>query len=135
MAEKAESFRRRVAFSETDASGRVHFTEMLKWAEDAEHQTLEGIGVSVCSGESGWPRVKVECDYRHPLFFGEEVEVVLQLSELGRSSLRWSFRVLNQEGVLAAEGKMVTVAVTSEGAQEISAGARQALEGLLNKGG
>ena len=40
MSEKVECFRRRVAFSETDASGRVHFTEVLKWAEDAEHQVL-----------------------------------------------------------------------------------------------
>jgi acyl-CoA thioester hydrolase len=104
---------RRVAFSETDASGRVHFTTLLKWAEDAEHQFLSECGVDVFASDSGWPRVSVSCDYHRPLAFGDEVQVAIELVEIGESSLKWHFQVLNESGERVAKGQLVTVWVVA----------------------
>jgi acyl-CoA thioester hydrolase len=104
---------RRVAFSETDASGRVHFTTLLKWAEDVEHHFLAECGVPVFEAESGWPRVSVSCDYHRPVAFGDEVQVALELAEIGESSLTWVFQILDQSGKRLAKGKFVTVWVVA----------------------
>ena len=125
----AKSFRRRVAFSETDASGRAHFTALLKWVEEAEHEVLRSQGVAIFSEQEGWPRARVECDYRLPFFVEEEAIVELTLMEAGRSSLTWSFRMLKDQGALAAEGQMVTVLVDQNGSKEISAEVRTKLKG------
>ncbi len=103
--------RRRVAFSETDASGRVHFAVLLKWAEEVEHEILEKAGDPVFTDESGWPRARIECDYRSPLVFGDEVEIEVNLEAIGSSSLSWVFAIRKGGGEQAALGKMVTVCV------------------------
>lgn len=121
--------RRRVAFSETDASGRAHFTALLKWAEDAEHELLHALGVTVCSSDQGWPRVRVECDYRLPLSAGEEARVEIELAEIGESSLSWKFRILKKDEALAAEGRIVTVSVGPEGSLKITPDLRAKLSG------
>lgn len=118
--------RRRVRFSETDASGRVHFTQILKWAEDAEHDFLADAGVVVFANDnsdSGWPRAKVSCDYRAPLGYRDEVEVEIILQEARRTSLRWSFEIrkLSPESLIAATGEIVTVWVQEGQPSEIPA--------------
>ena len=119
---------RRVVFCETDASGRVHFTQILKWVEEAEHGFLEKIGVSVFSPSQGWPRVKVECSYRQPFQFGDEAKIELELLVVGASSLTWGFQVRAVDGATAAEGAVVTVLVSEDGKQEIPAKMRALLE-------
>lgn len=120
---------RRVAFSETDASGRVHFTSILKWAEDAEHEFLRAKGLPVLTKNGGWPRVNVSCDYQRPLAFGEVVSVEIELEKIGRSSLTWSFEVLTQDGESAAKGQMTTVWIENDQKAEIDAETRALLQG------
>lgn len=126
---------RSIRFSETDVSGRVHFTQILKWAEEEEHDALTAAGVTVFANDgsdSGWPRVKVSCEYRAPLFFGDEVEVEVKLVKVGRSSLSWSFlvRKLSAEQVTAAEGEVTTVWVEGGHAAAIPEAVRGLLDGL-----
>ena len=69
---------RRVEFSETDMAGIVHFANFPRWMEVAEHAFLRSLGFSVhvAAGPSstGWPRLKVVCEYLKPLRFEEELE-------------------------------------------------------------
>ena len=127
----SSSFRRRVVFSETDASGRVHFTQFLKWVEDAEHQLLKSLGIAVFSEDGGWPRVNVQCNYLQAVSYDEEVEVELRLAKIGKSSLHWAFRILTEEGVVAAEGAMVTVSVSGEKASPLLESTRATLQKFL----
>jgi acyl-CoA thioester hydrolase len=89
--------RRLVEFSETDMAGIVHFANFLRWMESAEHAFLRSLGHSVhpASREqaSGWPRVKVGCEYRSPLRFEQEVEVILRVEEVRNRSVRYRFTV------------------------------------------
>lgn len=118
---------RRVVFSETDASGRVHFAQILKWVEEAEHQCLREAGVLVFAGTTGWPRVRVECDYRSPLAFEQEVEIALTLSKIGGRSLSWAFQIKDSGGETAAEGILVTAYVEGGKAVEMPAQIRELL--------
>lgn len=120
MAPFWQSTERDVRFSETDASGRVHFTEILKYVEDAEHAFLSARGVEVIGANTGWPRVSVHCDYRAALVFGDTFQVKLERPEIQRSSVRWGFAVflVSEEETLIAEGEMTTVFVNGQGKAE-----------------
>jgi acyl-CoA thioester hydrolase len=102
------SLRRRVAFADTDASGRVHFTAILRYVEETEHAFFAARGMEVMAIDHGWPRVHVDCDYRAPLAFGDEADVRLVVQVVGRTSVKYTFAVSCEE-TLCAEGSMVIV--------------------------
>ncbi len=101
--------RRSVAFSDTDAAGVVHFARILTYVEDAEHDWLKSEGYDV-GDTMMWPRVKVECEYSHPLRYADEVQISLQLEKRGTSSLSYHFQVGQ-----AAQGRMVIVRLDANG--------------------
>lgn len=110
--QQGDDFRmtRTVAFVDTDASGRAHFTAILRYVEEAEHAFFAARTLAIISADHGWPRVHVDCDYRAPLIFGEEVEVFLVVQVVGKTSLKYTFTVKKGEQ-LCAEGSMVIVRV------------------------
>ena len=118
-----------IAFGETDASGWMHFPNIFKYVEAAEHAFLRSRGILVFDrAEGGWPRVKVSCDYKRPFKCGDQFEVLLAISRIGASSVAWTFEVLNGGGEIAAVGSMTNVRVDHEGRPKlISAEERAAL--------
>ena len=122
--------RRSVIFSETDAAGIMHFANFFGWMEDAEHAFFRSLGFSIHSGKGagaiGWPRVHASCDYRAPLRFEEEAEIVLRVREKRSKSLAYSFTVYKIDGetrIEAARGELVAVCV----AWDESSGAMKAI--------
>ncbi|MEP0846662.1 MAG: acyl-CoA thioesterase [Phycisphaerae bacterium] len=88
------TIRRTVQFSETDMAGVMHFSNYLRWMEDAEHAFWRSLGLSVhdaCRGEGGglisWPRVAVNCQYSSPARFEDELELTVRPVKLGAKSL------------------------------------------------
>jgi acyl-CoA thioester hydrolase len=120
-----------VAFGDTDASGWMHFPNIFRYVEAAEHEFLRTRGVLVFDrAQGGWPRVKVSCDFKRPLICGDRIEVQLAISRLGASSITWDFEVLNAAGETAAFGALTTVRVDHQGRPRlISDDERQKLEG------
>ena len=118
-----------IAFGETDASGWMHFPNVFKYVEAAEHAFLRARGVLVFDREQGgWPRVKVTCDYKRPFLCGERYEVLLAISRMGASSVTWDFEMVNGLGEIAASGSMTNVRVDAQGRpREITAEERAAL--------
>ncbi len=114
MMQQGDDFRviRKVAFADTDASGRAHFTAILRYVEEAEHAFFAARGVAVIGDQHGWPRVHVDCDYRAPLAFGDEVEVLIVVQVVGKTSIKYTFTAKKGEQV-CAEGSMVIVRVES----------------------
>lgn len=105
---------RRVEFAETDMAGIVHFANFFRWMESAEHAFLRSIGYSVHTSRNGkstgWPRIKVSCDYAKPLRFEETVEVVLSVAEVRTRSVRYTFVIRRStDGEVAARGETVAV--------------------------
>jgi acyl-CoA thioester hydrolase len=109
-----------VAFGDTDASGWMHFPNIFRYFEEAEHAFLKSRGVLVFDRSlGGWPRVKVTCDYKRPLLTGDRIEVQLGISRFGASSITWDFEVLNAAGETAALGSVTTVRVNHEGRPQL----------------
>ena len=119
-----------VAFGDTDASGWMHFPNIFRYVEAAEHALLKSRGILVFDrAQGGWPRAKVACDYQRPLLAGDRIEVQLGISRIGASSVTWKFEVLNATGECAASGSMTTVRVDHTGSpQLIPATERTALQ-------
>ncbi|QTN30942.1 acyl-CoA thioesterase [Akkermansiaceae bacterium] len=124
-------YERVVAFPDTDASGWVHFTKILAYAEEAEHSYLRQCGLPVFDpAKGGWPRVKVSCEYRKPLRFEDRIEVRLALSRMGGTSVTWNFEIAKMDGEIAARGEMTAVKVNAAGLPETIPGEeRKLLEG------
>ncbi len=118
-----------VAFGDTDASGWMHFPNIFRHVEAAEHAFLKSRGVLVFDRAlGGWPRVKVSCEFKHPLLAGDAIVVLLGISRIGTSSVTWDFEVLTESWVVAAAGSITTVRVNHEGRpQPITADERRAL--------
>jgi len=104
--------RRRVYFYETDAAGIVHFSNYLRYLEEAEHALWRENGLSIGARDAtlGWPRVAVSFDYRRPLRFEDEFEIHLRVQEIAQRTIRYTCRI-ECRGELVAEGSMTIVCV------------------------
>jgi len=105
---------RQVEFSETDMAGIMHFSNFFRYMEVAEHAFFRSLGTSIhAAGNSlGWPRVHVECDFKHPLRFEDVVEISLFVRQKKKKSLVYTFvfRKLNEQPVREVARGMVAVA-------------------------
>ena len=111
---------REVAFVDTDAGGWVHFSNILRYVEEAEHAFLKSRGVLVFDRAlGGWPRVNVNCDFAKPLKFGDRIEVQLAIAQIGNSSVTWKFELLNPSSETAASGSLTTVRVDQQGRPQL----------------
>jgi YbgC/YbaW family acyl-CoA thioester hydrolase len=123
------SLRRRVAFSETDLAGIVHFSNILRYAEDAEHAFFRSLGHSVKprpgDGRSlGYPRLKAAFRFFSPLHFEEEFEVRVLVREVRERSLTYGFEIHalgDAEPRLCARGTMTAVCVEGVGTGKVVA--------------
>lgn len=101
-----------VAWSETDASGRYHFTAPLRWAEDAEHALYRTAGPGTMVG--GFPRRAVSVTYSRPLAAGDSYTVELSVKKVGRTSISYAWQILGPGGP-CAEGTHTVVHVDETG--------------------
>jgi acyl-CoA thioester hydrolase len=103
---------RRVEFHDTDAAGIMHFSTFFTFMEEAEHELLRHLGLSVYLEHNGetisWPRVSATCDFRDTVRFEDEVQIVVQIERLGKKSVTYVFHFRNGERAIA-EGKMTSV--------------------------
>ena len=132
-------FKRRVAFSETDAAGIVHFANYFRYFEDAEHALWREAGLSIHPGESaiGWPRVSASCDYHRPLRFEQEFEVRIVIAEITARTIRYQGTIdCNGERVASATWKIACVNRLPDGGMKstnIPADIRERLEPYLHR--
>jgi acyl-CoA thioester hydrolase len=121
-------YRGRVAWVDTDASGRIHFTAVFRWAEAAEHDLLRSLGHSF---QGGFPRVDVQAAYRAALRFEDEFELGLGVEAVRRSSIGYTWQVRSR-GAVAVEGRHTVVFVgDGDRAQPLPEGLRDQLTGML----
>lgn len=103
---------RRVAFTETDAAGIVHFSNYFRYFEDAEHALWREAGLRIHAADStiGWPRVSVTCDYHRPLEFEQEFEICVSVAEITGRTIRYEGTIVrNGERVARATWKVACV--------------------------
>jgi len=117
---------RTVEWPDTDAAGHYHHSAVIRWVEAAEAALHERLGLPELFGIV--PRVHYEVDYLERLWFRDRVTVMLEVAEVGRTSLRYVFQV-DRDGQPAARGEMVCVRTDAEGPASSIDDLRQALTG------
>ena len=105
--------KRRVAFSETDKAGIVHFRNFFRYIEDAEHALWRSVGLSISpeGADIGWPRVRAACEFKKPLKFEDEFEVVIRVAAKSKKTITYAARI-EKDGELIAEGELVIACVS-----------------------
>jgi acyl-CoA thioester hydrolase len=107
--------RTRVAWVDTDAGGRIHFTAAFRWAEVAETQLARRLGLIQAWGN--YPRRHVEAEYLKVLVFEDEIEVHLRVENLGRASITYSWEIA-KGGEPYITGRHTVVRVDRKGRPE-----------------
>ena len=106
-------FSSRVRFVDTDASGRIHYTAMLKHFEYAEQEFFRFLGFTYKEPHGlgyGFPRVHVECDYTAFVAYDDLLSITVTVERIGRTSFTLAFDAA-VEGKPVARGKIVIVCV------------------------
>jgi YbgC/YbaW family acyl-CoA thioester hydrolase len=117
----------RVAWIDTDAGGRIHFTAAFRWAEAAETALLRSLGLLDDWGD--YPRRSVEAEYLAVLRFEDEFELKLTAENVGTTSITYGWEVRRQ-GDVCIRGRHTAVHVGADGRPApLSSKARRALTG------
>jgi acyl-CoA thioester hydrolase len=104
--------RRRIHWFDTDSSTKIHNTAPLRLMEEAEAALLDDLGI-VREVYGSLPRAHVSIDYRRPLRFWDQVDVEVEVTNVGRTSVTYAFQV-QKNGELCAEGTVVAVLIDEE---------------------
>ena len=101
--------RRRIHFHEVDSAGIVHFSWFYRYMEEAESALWRAAGLRIApSKELAYPRVAAAFEFKRPLRFEDEADVVIQVAGIGTTSIRYRCVItLNDE--IAALGSMTVV--------------------------
>jgi YbgC/YbaW family acyl-CoA thioester hydrolase len=124
---------RRLRWADTDATGYLHFPRIFEIVEEVESELLRNINwpVSIKEAEYDLPRVHVDCRFLKPIIHDSQFRLQLLVERLGRSSIHYKFRVLDEHDQLAIEGSMTVVTSQHGKPTEIPPALRHALEGYL----
>jgi acyl-CoA thioester hydrolase len=118
----------RVAWIDTDAGGRIHFTAAFRWAEAAETALMRSLGLLDVWGD--YPRRAVEAEYLAVLRFEDEFEVELTVEKVGTSSITYGWEIRRPDGELCIRGRHTAVHVDADGRPApLSPDAHRALTG------
>jgi YbgC/YbaW family acyl-CoA thioester hydrolase len=113
MAEQVE--RGRVAWVDTDAGGRIHFTAAFRWAEAAETSLMRKLGMLEDWGD--YPRRHVEAEYLQVLRFEDEFELQLRVDAVGKTSITYGWEIV-RDGEVCIRGNHTVVRVDRNGRAE-----------------
>ncbi len=123
--EKWLTIKRRIAFSDTDAAGLVHFSTYFKLMEEAEAKLFRSLGIpllaSDADGLAGYPRVDCNCRFRRPLRFDDPVVIQLSITSIRATRITYAFVFRSESGEICAEGNMVTTYVCGKHGGALSA--------------
>jgi len=90
----------RVGYAETDKMAIVHHSNYIRWFEMARVDMMRQMGYPYSEMEAMgiWiPVIDVNCQYKTPCVFDEEVIIRTWVSELKGVSFHMSYEVVNKE--------------------------------------
>lgn len=95
----------KVRYYETDKMGITHHSNYIRWMEEARVDFLDRIGYSYAKLESDGiisPVIGVECQYKHPTTFDDEIKITVGAEEFKGVRLVIGYTMTN-----AATGEIV----------------------------
>ena len=101
----------KVRYYETDKMGITHHSNYIRWMEEARIDFLEYIGYGYAQLERDGiisPVIGVECQYKHPTTFDDEVKITVSVDEFKGVRLVIAYTMTNATtGELVLTGKTV----------------------------
>ena len=88
----------KVNYYETDKMGIVHHSNYIRFMEEARMQYLDNIGFSMQRIEAlgiTSPIVNVNCEYKHPCTYGDEIGIEVNVEEYTGVKLKLSYIMRN----------------------------------------
>ena len=107
--------RLRVAWVDTDAGGRIHFSNAFRWAELAETALLRRLGLLDRWGD--YPRKHAEAEFHQVLLFEDEIDVRIRVERVGRTSIAYAWTI-EKGGAVCVDGRHTVVHVNERGRPE-----------------
>ena len=110
-------YTRKVQYHETDKMSIAHHSNYIKWMEEARVDFLDQIGYGYAKLEEDGiisPVLTVECEYKKPLRFGDEFEVLPEILEFKGIRLVIGY-TFSSNGEVIATGKTSHCFLTPEG--------------------
>jgi len=103
---------RHVQFRDTDAAGIAHFSVFFQYMEEAEHEFLRHLGMSVMTrddeGVISWPRVSATCEFQGAVKFEDVLDIEVEVLRRGEKSVTYRFTFLHENRPVA-EGQITAV--------------------------
>jgi YbgC/YbaW family acyl-CoA thioester hydrolase len=103
----SKTLQRRVQWIDTDAAGIYHYSNVVRWAENAEAELHRELGI-IDQTFGATPRVAVEFEFRSPLYFDDLVDTTITVARVGETSVTYDIEVRRDDEV-AVTGRVVTV--------------------------
>jgi acyl-CoA thioester hydrolase len=102
-----------VRFRDCDPMGHVNNAVYFTYLEQtrfAHWRSLWGFGTpEVAAGMPGVIVAHAECDYKRPARYGEVLEVRLRVMEVGRTSFRYDYDIVDEQQRTVATARTVQV--------------------------
>jgi len=102
-----------VRFRDCDPMGHTNNAVYLSYLEQARFahwRSLWGFGTpQLPPGLPGVILARVECDYKRPTKYGDTIEVRLTVAEIGRTSFRYEYEIVDDQGRTVLTAKTVQV--------------------------
>jgi acyl-CoA thioester hydrolase len=102
-----------VRFRDCDPLGHTNNAVYLTYLEQARFchwRSLWGFGTpQLPPGLPGVILARVECDYKRPARYGDVLEIRLTVAEIGRTSFRYEYEIVDEEGRTVVTARTVQV--------------------------
>src|SRR5437762_6810343 len=100
-----------VRFRDCDAMGHVNHAVYFTYLEQCRFAFWRQVTGRSAGPGAGIILVRAECDYRAPAFVGEQLDVAVNVADIGRSSFTLNYEIVNAAtNQQLAEAKTVLVA-------------------------
>ena len=112
------SYTHKIKYYETDRMGITHHSNYIRWMEEARVSFLEQTGWDYSRLEDMGlvsPVISLNCDYKHPTKFADEVSVHVEIEELRSVTIRFSYTMKDQDGNTVFTGTSLHAFFDAEG--------------------
>jgi len=112
------NYKTRVYYRDIDQMGMVYYTRYLEYFEAARTELLRSIGLEVTKIEQlGYflPVISCNCEYKKSARFDDKLEIITQITDIPRSTMKIEYEVLNQNNLLLATGYTVHSFINEKG--------------------
>lgn len=112
------AYHHKVQYYETDKMGITHHANYIHWMEEARIDFLDQLGFPFDRLEAmgvGSPVLNVECRYRAPSTFPDDIAVQVRVETFKSVRVRFNYEMRKADGTLVCQAKSEHCFVSPEG--------------------